>query len=179
LQCIFIWGQPAPEGDIQQAQIIVTQASSNCYGNRPSKTNFALAGFAEMYHRRLGIPLFPQEAVARILMANNVEIIATTKSYDLPLLSAEYGSGSRDVAELQNNFCRERGWTKVLLVAFSPHAWRARWIYERLGLEVIIPENLPKIQFQSDLSEWRWRRAVTAYPYEFFTRLWFMYKGYI
>jgi len=180
LQCIFVWGRPASKGNPQKAQLIVVQTASDCEGGVASVTNIALADLAERYHKKFGTPIFPQAEAERILQGRGVVSVGTTLIYStVPLLSEKYGNGSLGIAESQQQFCAERGWTKVLVLAYYPHAWRVIWIYERMGLEVIIPKDLPKMHPQANMSQWRHRRAVTSYLFELAARLFFLYKGYI
>lgn len=178
-QCIFNWRKPPGEGRLQDAQLIVTQAASDLEGGLPSKSNMGLADCAQHYHKMLGIPIFPQAEVGRIIKQRGIHILGNTPfDSNTSIFSSKY-SGSDGVARLQKELCDEMGWSRVILIATYPHAWRARWIYERLGLEVIIPPDLPKMKFEHKFSQKRWRWAITAYPYEFLTRLFFLYKGLI
>lgn len=178
-QCVFIWRKPSGEGCLQEAQLIVTQAASDLKDGLFSKSNIGLADCAQRYHEILGIPIFPQAEVGRILKQRDVHILGDTPfDSNTSIFSSNY-SGSDGVAKLQKELCDREGWSRVILVATYPHAWRARWIYERLGLKVIIPPDLPRMQFERKFSQKRWRWPITAYPYEFLTRLFFLYKGLI
>lgn len=178
-ECVFVWGEPTPRGNLQDAQLIVTQAMPDCAGGASSDTNVAIADLAQHLHDKLGIPIFPQAEVGKILETRGVPLVGNTLFYgNVSLLADEY-IGSHGIARLQKNLCDEHGWTKVLLVVPFPHAWRALWIYERLGLKVIVPPGLPKIKFQRNLTQRRWRRAITAYPYELLARLISLYMGVI
>ncbi len=178
-QCFTVWGQPAPSGNSEDAQLIVTQAMPDCEGSVSSDTKLELANLAQRHHQELGIPIFPQAEVGRVLENRGVRVIGSAPNQStISLLSDEY-IGSHGIAQLQKDFCDSRGWTRVLVVVPYPHAWRAIWIYERLGFEVIIPPDLPKMKFQSSMTQGRWRRAITAYPYELLARLWSLCKGLI
>lgn len=178
-QCLFVWGQPAPRGALDDAQLIVTQAMSDCEGGASSDTNLVVAELARKYHEQLGIPIFPQKEVGTILEAMGVQVVSCAPAQSaIPLLSKQY-IGTEGVAWLQKVFCDSHAWTRMLIIVPYPHFWRALWIYERLGLQVIVPSGLPKMKFQSNLSQWRWRRTITAYPYELLARLRSLYKGLI
>lgn len=178
-QCFFVWGQPAPRGAAGDAQLIVTQAMSDCVDGGSSETNFVVAELARKYHAELGIPIFSQKEVGRILEAMGVQVVSNAPTQSTtPILSKKY-IGTEGVARLQKVFCDSRAWARALIVVPYPHFWRALWIYERLGLQVIVPEGLPKMKFQSNLSQWRWRRAITAYPYELAARLRSLCRGLI
>jgi len=48
-----------------------------------------------------------------------------------------------------------------------------------LGLEVVVPPRIPKMIFQPNLKEPRWRVAWKAYLYEFSVRSCYLLMGYI
>ncbi len=178
-QCFFVWGQPTPKGNPKDAQLIVVQAMSDCEGDVSSQTNLSLASYALRYYERFGTPIFPQAEVGRIIEGQHTPIVGETAFCStVDLWSDEY-IRSDEVARLQKHLCDETGWTRVLVVASYPHAHRACWIYERLGFEVIIPPALPKMQFEKEFSQRRWRKPISAYPYELLARLFFLYKGLI
>ncbi len=178
-ECVFVWGEPTPKGNLQDAQLIVTQAMPDCEDGAFSDSNIATADMAERLQKELGIPIFPQAEVGRILSSRGVKLAGTTKFFGTVALTNKEYPGSHGIARLQKKLCDERGWTKVLLVVPYPHAWRALWIYERLGLEVIIPPRLPKIVFQKGLTQKRWDSPFTAYPYELVVRLMSLLIGVI
>ena len=180
LQCIFVWRVPNPCGNPATADLIVVQSASDCIGNATSTTNIALADAAQVLHETHGTPIFPQAEVGRVLNTRGVATIATTPIYStISLLTSEYGAGSYDVALLHKQLCVKHGWTKVVVLAYHPHIVRVVWIYEKLGFEVIVPSNVPRMTYQSTASQWRHRRAITSLPYELAARLWFLYQGYI
>lgn len=178
-ECLFIWGEPTSRGNPGDAEVILTQSMSDCEGGASSDTNLVVAELARKYHEKLGIPIFPQKEVGRILEALGVPVVGNTPEQSTtPMLSKKY-IGTEGVAWLQKAFCDSCAWTRVLILVPYPHFWRALWIYERLGLEVIIPPGLPKMKFQSTMIQKRWRRAITAYPYELMARLWSLYEGHV
>lgn len=180
LQCLFVWGRPAPRGNPADAQLVVVQAASALENGEASETNIALANMAQKHYERFGTPISPQLEVGLILQERGVPTVGTTKAYsDISILSAEYGTGSRAVAEIHAELCRQRGWTKVLAIAYQPHIWRVIWIYEKLGLEVMVPGGLPVFCPQGNMKQRRHRWVVTSYLFEWFARLWFLFNGYI
>ena len=178
-QCFFVWGRPAPRGNPKEAQLIVVQAMSDCEGDVSSQTNLCVAGYVKGYYERFGTPIFPQAEVGRILERQGIPTVGRTAFYSTVDLRSHDYVGSDGIARLQKRLCDERGWTRVLVVASYPHAHRACWIYERLGLEVIVPPALPKMRFEREFSQRRWRRPISAYSYELLARLFFLYKGLI
>jgi hypothetical protein len=181
LQVFSCWGTPQPEGDLSSAQIILTQAAPNLVGNREySLTNVALALMAERLQRELDIPIFAQEEVAVILRERGADLVGSTPVFsNVPITSKQYGTGSEGVARLQLDFCQAHGYRSVIIIAFVPHAWRAIWTYQKLGFDVIVPPNLPQVEFQKEFEQWRWRSPITAYPYELLARLAYFKSGFI
>jgi len=67
----------------------------------------------------------------------------------------------------------------IIPAQVKPAIWRAIWMYEMLGLEVVVPPRIPKMIFQPNLKEPRWRVAWKAYLYEFSVRIYYLLMGYI
>lgn len=180
LKCLFVWWKPQGSKNISKAQIILTQAGSDLSDGSISKTNRDLAILAKKYSEQLNIPIFAQGEVARVLDEMNVPVIARTKSEAIPdnFGSKEY-QGTDGIVSLQKKYCDEHGFKRVIILAFVPHIWRAKWTYEKAGFDTFIPNDLPWYVFQKDANQQRWRRAITAYPYEFKTRLEYLFKGMI
>lgn len=178
--CLFEWGQPNSRGDMSKGQIILTQAASDLSDGHSSNTNKDIACEATLIYGQTFLPIFPQQEVRTILEDGPCPIVgeATSKDSNKRVESTEY-MGSDGVARLQKKYCDKHKITCVIVVAAYPHAQRAIMIYEKLGLEVIVPPWLPKAQFEKDMAQWRWQRAITAYPYEFFIRLFFLFTGRI
>lgn len=179
IQILFLWGKPEDKGLLSSAELIVVQAMSDCIGGHSSRTNYKLAALAKWYQKRLNIPIFPQGEVGNILLKQGVVLIANSPVQSTDDMSSSLYITTESLAQLQKKLCDTYEWTTVLVIAPYPHAWRAIWTYEKLGLRVIIPENLPKMEFQKELISPRWRHRVTAYPYELLARLLYLYKGYI
>lgn len=179
LQCLFRWGQPAEYGDVHKAQAILTQSMCDLTDGRVSEINKKMAELVKRLNDKLKIPVVAQGDLVPALKEVGVPIFSQTRA--LPkqsIVAAEY-FGSEIVVVDQKKICDKMGWSKVIIIATIPHVWRARWIYEKQGFEVIIPAEIPKMIFQKNLVQPRWRKAVTAYPYEFLARLYFLCKGYI
>lgn len=179
LQCLRAWGKPPRSGKPEAAQVILVQTVSDLKGGRPSETNLALAKLARKYHEQLGVPVFPQVEVGRILEEWGVPVVGSTPVFsEIPVFAKGY-AGTHGIARLQKEFCDSKAWRRALVLAAWPHAWRAIWNYERIGLEVIVPPDLPKMKFERQMSQARWRQALTAYPYEFLARLFYLKQGLI
>ena len=145
-----------------------------------STTNQLLAEAAKKYSEELGIPIFAQGEVARILDAMQVPVVGRTPCESIP---DNFGSkdyhGTFGVALIQKRYCDEHGLTKALVLAAWPHTWRAKWTYQRLGMEAIIPPDSPPMIFQKGMNQKRWDAAYKAYPYEFSARLAYLLQGVI
>ena len=179
-KCFFVWWKPKGNRNLSEAQIIVTQAGSDLLDGSTAQTNKDLAAVAKKYHKALGIPIFAQGEVARVLDQMNVPVAGSTPREAIPdnFGSKEY-QGTSGVAALQKKYCDEHGYTKVLVVALVPHIWRAKWTYEKQGFETFSPSDLPWYVLETNANQRRWRRAVVAYPYEFKARLEYLFKGMI
>jgi hypothetical protein len=179
--CFLNWGRPDSRGDVHSAQIILTQAASNLIGGGPSITNYDLGMRAMSLHDETGLPVFPQAEVRLAIIKIDPEaslVGETPLNAETSLSSKEYAD-SGDIASLQKKYCDERGYTRVIVVTFVPHIWRAVKVYEKLGLKVIVPPYLPKMKFEMALAQSRWRRPITAYLYELLARLVFLFTGRI
>jgi hypothetical protein len=179
-KCLFVWWKPQGDKNPSEAQVIVTQAGSDLVDGSTAQTNVDLANIAREYHEKLGIPIFAQGEVARALDNMNVPVAGRTPREAIPdnFGSREY-QGTSGVAALQKKYCDEHGFTKVLVVAFVPHIWRAKWTYEKQGFQVLVPPDLPWYVFETDANQRRWRRAVVAYPYELKARFEYLFKSLI
>jgi hypothetical protein len=179
-ECIFCWWNPRGQGDLKDAQIILTQAASDMRDSSSSTTNKLLAQAADMYGKKLNIPIFPQGEVAKVLDRMNVFIVGRTPCEAIPdnFGSKEY-QGTSGVAMIQKKYCDEHRYSTVIVLAATPHTWRAKWTYEKLGLKVIIPPDSPPMVFEKNMNQRRWRRAITAYPYELKARLEYLFNGEI
>ena len=179
LQCIFVWGVPQAKGDLHEAQVILTQAMCNLSDGSASKTNMLLAKCVRKNYIVLGAPVFPQGELAQAIERQQVPIIGQTRILQSSGVFEEGYFDTYSVALEHKKFCDQMGWKRVVLVSFVPHIWRAKWVYEKLGFEVIIPGEMPKMVFQKDLAQRHWRRDLTGYAYEFLARLYYLWKGYI
>ncbi len=180
LKCFFVWWNPRGHDDLKNAQIILTQAESDMKDGSSSKGNKLLAETVRTYYEKLNIPIFAQGEVAKVLDTMNIPVVERTPCEAVPdnLGSKEY-QGTSGVALKQKKYCDEHGFTKVLIVAGSPHTWRAKWTYEKLGLKVILPPKSPPMIFEKGVSQDRWSRTITAYPYELSARLKYFFMGLI
>jgi hypothetical protein len=179
-KCLFFWWNPEGEDDLKEAQIILTQAASDMADGSPSMTNKLLAEAARSYSEELHIPVFAQGEVARVLDGMDVSVIGRTPREAIPdnFGSTEY-HGTSGVALVQKRYCDEHGVTKALILAGSPHIWRAKWTYEKLGIKVILPPKSPPMVFEKGMSQRRWSAAWRAYPYELKARLGYLFEGVI
>lgn len=178
LQCLFVWGTPKPRGDLHEAQVILTQSMSDCTNGSVSKVHSSLAEYVQKLYDELGLPICAQGELAPALEARRLPLVGKTMAqiaYDVA--DPEY-FGTYEVALEQVRFCAGR-YRQIIPVQVTPAIWRAIWVYEKLGFGVIIPPGIPAMAFQENLKEWRWRRAITAYPYELAARLVYLSKGYI
>ena len=179
-KCLFVWWKPRGFGNLSEAQIILTQAASDMLDGSSSKTNKLLAEAAKNYSEKLNIPIFAQGEVARVLKERNVPVVGSTPREAIP---DNFGSkdyyGTSGVAEIQKKYCDEHSLKKALILAATPHTWRAKWTYEKLGLKVILPPESPPMIFEKGMNQRRWRRAITAYPYELKARLDYLFNGVI
>lgn len=178
-----LWGKPSSKhGDVEDSatiRLVVTQAMSDLVDGRSSKTNMRLALTARVWAGTLSVRIFAQGEVGRLLEELGPLLIARTRTQDearkdkLPYLD------TYDVAKLQEKFCTLHGYGTVLVVASCPHAWRAIWTYQRLGLRVYVPDGLPEVVWGEDFEQSHWQSKVRAHIYELAARLLYLYKGYI
>ncbi|MDE1924648.1 MAG: hypothetical protein KGH79_00485 [Patescibacteria group bacterium] len=178
-RCLFVWRAPAPRGDLSDAQAIFTQAASNLVGGASSQTNIALARFAQDLHKRLGLPVYAQGEVAEVLKQNGVPLVGETPKQGTAWIGGETYISTMTVARAQQAKALSMGWKTIIPVTFLPHIGRTVWVYERMGLRVIIPPDLPKNLYEKKMELRYWRYRVTGYAYELAARLAYLYKGYI
>jgi hypothetical protein len=177
-QSVFCWWDPRGQIDLSPAQIILTQAASDMADGSSSTTNRLLAQAAKEYHEKLGLPIFAQGEVARVLDTMGVPVVGRTPREAIPdnFGSKQY-QGTSGVALLQKRYCDEHGLTRALVLAGSPHTWRARWTYEKLGLTVLLPRVSPRMVYEKGMNQKRWSSAWRAIPYEFSARMLYLFKG--
>jgi len=146
---------------------------------RTSEINKKMARLVGRLSRELKVPVVAQGDLVPALKKAGVPIFGQTRALPTQRIAdAEY-FGSEEVVTEQKEICDKMGWGKVIVVSLVPHIQRAIWIYKKEGFEVIIPAEMPRMIFQKDLIQPRWRKAITAYPYELLARLYFLWKGYI
>lgn len=178
LQCLFAWGTPRPRGDLQKAQAILTQAWSDCLDGSMSETHKRLTRYVVHLYQELDVPVYAQGELAPHLAKWGIPLAGATRKQDsYTVLDREY-FGTYEVACDQKALCGE-SCLRIIVVQAVPATWRTIWVYERLGFQVIVPSDMPHTVFQKELLEPRWRRAITAYPYELAARLVYLLKGYI
>jgi hypothetical protein len=179
LQCFFVWGVPKPRGNPTHAQIILTQAMPNLEPGIPSRANVLMADFVERCQLKLKLPIFAQGELAEVLKHRGVVLAGETPVQSTANVLGAHYLGTFEVAGLQKEYCTQMCYSRIIPVSAAPHIWRAVWVYERLGFKVIVPTDMPAMVFEKGLTQRRWRRAITAYPYELLARLLYLYKGYI
>ena len=179
-KCLFCWWNPKQQGNMSDTQIILTQAASDMADGSSSTTTILLAQAARIYSEKLNVPIFAQGEVARVLDSMNYPVVGRTPREAIPdnFGSKEY-YGTSGVAKIQKEYCDEKGLTKALIIAASPHTWRAKWTYEKLGIKVILPPKSPPMIFEKGMNQKRWSSAIRAYPYELKARLQYLFKGLI
>lgn len=181
LKCLFCWWKPGIKGNLKDAQIILTQASSDMEDGSSSKSNKILAETAKFYSEKLNIPIFAQGEVAKVLKEMNVNsLVGSTPCEAIPdnFESKDY-YGTSGVALIQKKYCDEHNIKNALILALYPHTWRAMWTYEKIGIKIILPPKSPSMIFEKKANQHRWRKAITAYPYELSARLKYLFMGLI
>ncbi len=176
--CLFYWRRPVPDRTLNDAQVIIVLACSDLANGETSLTNRQLADYAIVYHRLLSLPIIAQGEVARAIKDKGVPVFSQTRLQTTARPLDPRYLDTQAVAEHDRTLCREQGWTRILLFAYVPYVWRARWVYERLGLQIIIPRNLPHIIFE-DFAQKRLSRRQTLYPFELIARLVYLWRGNI
>ncbi len=179
-KCIFYWWNPRGQKNLKDAQIILTQAQTDMADGSSSRGNKLMAEVTAKYSKELSIPIFAQGEVARVLDTMYVSVVGRTPCEAIPdnFGLKEY-HGTSGVATVQKKYCDEKGFTRVLVIAGSPHTWRAKWTYEKMGFIVMLPRKSPPMIFEKGANQKRWSRAVTAYPYELSARLKYLFHGVI
>jgi hypothetical protein len=143
-----------------------------------SRVHDVLARYVIDLQRATALPIYPQGGLARVLAKYNIPLMGRTReSIANSIFDPKY-FGTYEVVLEQKAGCAGR-YSRIIPVQVTPAIWRAIWVYEKLGFTVVIPPDIPHMIFQNELSHWRWRRAITAYPYELAARLVYLFKGYI
>lgn len=179
-KCLFCWGTPRPVGDASSAQVICVQACGDLADGTTSQTNASLAYTAAEYRNVLGLPLLAQGEVADALSRMSVRSVVRTATQEELRKSGKPYMNTYHVAIEHLKCCKANGWSRVIVVGYAPsHVWRCIWTYERLGLTVILPSEMPSIIWGEHLYQKRLRTPLTHFPFEVCARLFFLYRGYI
>lgn len=164
---------------MHSAQIILTQACSDLESGKTSGTNVWIAAMAAQLSNEFGIGIFSQGEVTAKLRQLGVEVAGSTRIQSTANPFEDEYLDTWGVAQEQAAYCRKNGITRVLVMHYVPHVWRVMWCYKRLGLEVIVPPDLPIMVYEEGLQQKRLSSPWTLYPFELAARLVYWWKGYI
>lgn len=169
-QCFAVWH--VKPTSLQGAEAILSQAGGNIDKETPGKINEHLATIIRELHEQSQLPLILQGEITPCLP--DLPILAQTPQQQ----DAHRYLSTRDVCLFQKRVCEERGFRRVIVVAFGHHMWRAVRATERVGLEVLVPPGIQNA-YDPKSSQWFCRSPFLFVPREIMVRLYFLMRGWL
>lgn len=165
------------QGKVEDAQVIIAPS----FGVREDKPGWSNVDIARNIKRFLGkrkIPVIAPKEVAEacesIVMDIGI-IVAVIKEHRIEgrdLDTYEFLSQAQGIME-------KKRWNKAILVAHPAHIPRAKRIFEKMRVEVIIPPGLESIPFDPRSIQWWTRNAFLWTVREIPARLISKIRGWI
>lgn len=185
LTCLFAWSVPAAsEKELAGAEVVLTQAVEFNRDGTPGPGNQIIAEHAECVARwarkstgKSRLPIIPQREIVLTNPDGHWYSVAgiSPANDNLPATTWE-------VCSDQARLCRSMGWTRVVVVTFPDHLWRACAVYRRLGLTPI-PAPMPSHQdieyYSWGARRWYLRCRFFFRMYERLARFYFWKKDWI
>lgn len=174
---LFVWDFPsvASDAEMQTAYAVVTQSHSPISLGNAGPGNKIMASVARQISTKYGLPLLIQEEME--LADPSIQYVHISKDPNRSGFSTSSWN-TYEIAKLQKEFCDEKGWKRVIVVAHPDHMMRAVAVYQMLGLKAMaapMPRRLRSYSFpgsfQFGLVGFRIRETLC--------RFLFWYWGYI
>ncbi|MDD3487272.1 MAG: hypothetical protein PHF35_02775 [Candidatus Moranbacteria bacterium] len=172
IQCFFYWKVlPNSEEELGTAQAILSEAFGLC-GDKPGKSNEALAACVLCLWHKLHLPLILTREVSDCLP-------------DLPkagVISQRDTNGKRRDAYRaivkEVSICKKNGWVRAIIIAHPLHYWRCMMVARKLNLETLTA-SVPRIPYDK-YSDQVWTRHPAFFiPYEIGARIFYLLTGKI
>ncbi len=170
-ECLTVWS--VPPTSLQGAQAIIVHAAGENSPTDPGDVNRYNAEIVRNLYQRFKIPVIVQGEIAPCL--KDIPLFAVSH------LQAEVTPNyleSEDIVLWHKEECDRIGATKVILVSYGNHYWRAMKATEKVGLIVLVPEGIAYVH-DSRNSQW-WAKYETPNRfYEVAQRFRYLKKGWI
>ncbi len=148
-ECLTVWS--VPPTSLRGAQAILAHASGENGPSDPGLVNEFLADkIRELYHQ-LKVPVIIQGELKPCLSDVPLTAVSPRQAETAPNYMNTY-----DTALWQKAECDKLGATRVVLVSYYPHYWRAVKATEKVGLTVLVPSGIREIHDPNN-SQW-WAR---------------------
>ena len=175
-ECFTEWSVTPNLGMHSAPQAILAHAAGENSPTNPGRVNRYNAGIIEELYKAFHIPVIVQGELAIACRERNIPLTAVSKR-QAELVAPNY-LDSRDMAIWQKGECDKIGATRVVLVSYYPHYWRALKCTEKVGLTVLTPLRLRRM-FDWRNSQWWAKFGAINQPYELAARLEFYKNGWI
>lgn len=170
-ECFTVWS--VSPTSLKGAEAILVHAAGENSPTDPGKVNKYLGQLADKLSRAYDLPVFAQGEVAPCLIDGFVAAISPRQAEMAPNYLNTW-----DIALWHKSECDMRGITKVILVSYYPHYWRALKATEKAELTVLVPPDLREMYDARNSQVWA-RYKIINRPYELLARLSFLKAGWI
>lgn len=168
-ECFTVWHvEPT---SLKNAQVICAHAAGDT-PDGPSITTHHLADIIRVVHREYALGIIAQGETAQCL--NGLPVLTATPRQ----AEADHYIDTREVVLFHKRACEQLNFSRIVLVAFGHHLWRAKKTAERLGLVVYIPEGIES-PYDPHSTQWQCRSAWFFIPREILTRTYYWLRGWI
>ena len=162
--------------DFRCVDAVVVQAYSRSRsGSESGEANQEIAHTAQLLYDTFRLP---------VLSMTEIEMADPDLRADFIYRGHTGGHSTQDcntftIAFQHANYCKQKGYSCVVVVASPDHIGRCLWEYERLGLTALpFPVDISHVM-SDDYLHWSHRTRARFVVREFFVRLLFLAKGYI
>ena len=146
-ECLTVWS--VPPTSLQGAQVILAHAAGENSPNDPGIVNKYNAELIRKLYQELKIPVIAQGELKLCLSDIPDAVFSPRQAETAPNYMNTY-----DIALWQKAECDKLGVTRVVLISYYPHYWRAVKATEKVGLTVLVPSGLREIFDPNNSQVW-------------------------
>jgi hypothetical protein len=154
-QCVTMWRVPATS--LEGAQAILCHAAGENSPDDPGSVNRYLASLVTDLYKNLQVPVFVQGEVAPCL--SEIPVYASARQAEV----APHYINTYDLTRWFRGECEKIRATRVVVVSYYPHYWRAVRAAQSLGFTVLVPEGIEEM-YDAHNSQWwarfKWRNRL-------------------
>lgn len=162
-----------PDEELGEAHAIIA-LSFGLQPNRLGLSNKWISIIVKTLYEKYHLPLVLQKEIADCLPDLDK---VTTSTSDHNVFSGKY-LDTHEVLELMEKFCRNQGYTRIILVAHPDHMRRVAKIAEKFGLSGYIPREISHIPYDPYSIQWWTRGKFLFFIREVPTRIFYKIRGW-